>query len=189
MGADIGAKSGELPPSGLAAPMPAMGRWGPKCIDCDASGEFFEDYAARFARGKRHDATWAYFHREWSRLPPQTQDDYGVEYLLAVIELWLWARTRAEVLRSQQAHLLEAIGEHGPRLNAQHPGLIHAQCVYALAQFEQQSPSAQTRARALELIDWNVDAITRLGLYGGPQSADGKAARRSLSKLKRALAS
>lgn len=165
-----------------------MGRWGHRNVDSDAAEIFFEeDYAPRFLKTHDHDQAWGYYYREWSRLPARTQDEYGVEYLLAVLELWLWEGAREEALRSHGAHLLELVGEEGPRLTRQHPGFLHACAVHALAQLAECEPAPQTCAQALTLVDWSLEAIRRLGLFGGPQSKDGKAAARSLRKLKRDL--
>tara|TARA_R110002072_G_scaffold91391_4_gene203921 strand:- start:251 stop:769 length:519 start_codon:yes stop_codon:yes gene_type:complete len=166
-----------------------MGRYGSRNFDSDASAEFFEDaYAGRFLKARDHNAAWSYFYREWSRLPPATQDSYGVEYLLGVIELWRWEPMRAELIESEGAAVVAAIGEEGPRLNAKHPGFLAACSLYALRQFAHQEPSPETRAQALELIAWSRGAIKRLGHFGGPGSKDAARMQRSLRKLEKALA-
>jgi len=165
-----------------------MGRYGSRNFDSDASAEFFEDaYAGRFLKARDHNAAWSYFYREWSRLPPATQDQYGVEYLLGVIELWLWEPMRSEQIESEGQAVVEAVVEEGPRLNAKHPGFLAASSLYALGQFAHQEPTPETRARALELIAWSRDSIRRLGHFGGPGSKDAARVRRSLRKLEQAL--
>jgi hypothetical protein len=165
-----------------------MGRYGSNNFDSDASAEFFEDaYAARFLKTRDHDVAWGYFYREWSRLPTSTKDEYGVEYLLGVIELWLWEPLRAKQLEREGEALVEAIGEEGPRLNAKHSGFLAASSLFALARFGDQEPSAETRERARELVQWSRDSIKRLGLFGGPGSKDAARMRRTLKKLERGL--
>jgi predicted DNA-binding WGR domain protein len=165
-----------------------MGRWGAKNIDSDGSRIFLEeDYAPRFLKARDHNTAWGYFFKEWSRLPAKTQDTYGVEYLLGVIELWVWDTLRARVLATQRELVTEYIEEHGPQVNSKHPSFLYARLIFALAQLAQQAPSAGTKEHALQLIDWNREAIRRLGLFGGPQSKGGKAASCSLRKLQQAL--
>lgn len=165
-----------------------MGRYGSRNFDSDSSAEFFEDaYAQRFLKTQDHEAAWGYFHREWSRLSSATQDDYGVEYLLGVIELWVWEPLRAEQLEHQGAALVEAVGAEGPRLNSKHPGFMAASALYALTHFADAAPSPSTRAQALELIEWSRESIKRLGLFGGPGSKGAARVRRNLKKLEREL--
>lgn len=165
-----------------------MGRYGARNFESDASAEFFEDaYAARFLKVEDHDRAWGYFYREWSRLPAETQDEYGVEYLLGVLELWLWDDLRADQIQHELDFLADAISEAGPRINGKHPGFMASRSLFALSRFEERGPNPETRAQALELIAWSRAAIPRLGHYGGPGSRDAGRAQRSLKKLERSL--
>lgn len=166
-----------------------MGRWGPKNIESDASGIFLEcDYAPRFLKARDHAKAWDYFFDEWSRYPAETQDECGVEHLLSVIELWVWEDLRAAQVELQRRFVSDSVEEHGPLVNTKHPGFLHSRLLYALAQLGQQAPSARTKERAIQLIDWNSEAVRRLEFFGGPQSKGGQAALRSLRKLRKALA-